>query len=43
MGKKTVLIADQSTHKRKVFNATEDVTAAWCAIGSFRIVLTKVV
>jgi len=41
MGKKTVLIADQNTLRRKVFNVTEDGTAAWSVTGSFKIVPTK--
>ena len=41
MGKKTVPIADQNILKRKVFSVTEDVTTAWSATGSFKIVPTK--
>jgi hypothetical protein len=43
MGKKTVLIADQNTLKRKVSNAIENVIAAWFVTGSFKIVPTKTV
>jgi hypothetical protein len=41
MGKKTVLIADQNTLKRKVSSVTKDVTAAWSVTGSFKIMPTK--
>ena len=41
MGKKTVLIADQNTLKRKVSSVIEDGTAAWSVIGSFKIVPIK--
>jgi len=41
MSKKTVLIADQNTPKRKVFKTTESAIGVWPVIDNFKTILRK--